>query len=590
MSWKICLLGTVLTQRHRAGRGNVFLESAVPLAKSLHREIIRLGKRLNQAAIQEESVRPVPARRGKGHRTSISDTRRAELQLIVKDIRALLSRIDTDISHIQLAIVASGEKMNSVMSPGISPSRMMQASAFLNFGDLHFAGDPSRPVQIGPSFTLSLYMLFRGHSRTKPPPGAEAIPPPSPDLSDEERDTIPEEPYGLGEGDRKPIWQEVMHKARVRILRTPLDWTSEETVGNKSRHSHTPGPKMLARADEYAYCVEIVEDYDDGRVHDDAYSRPHGSDHTRRAGMKESIPIYQLSRIFYTDTGRLLNIGNSGEGDNKSVLLLKRDVDAKSPIAMRQEWLEDSDDSECEGDADSASSTYNDQFDVDRQLREESDCRGRNAEVRKRPKAGQLPTHLDPEWLALEVYVEDEDEDEDVSESEDGSEVEDEAREGEEDEGEELNQTDGSSSPTSSPPPKSLHLTKTRSSHNRLLSTDANLVAQMRRISLQTTPPQDLAQPSTEVELEQAKTEAPEPSETRNPFGSVVTSLSLLEMLIRLTSLQEFQQTPHLAIPDHILTFFLDESSATELPGDGHVAMRDEAKRRVGFDPYTDTP
>ncbi|KAK0743191.1 RanGTP-binding protein-domain-containing protein [Schizothecium vesticola] len=564
----------------KAGRGNVFLESAVPLAKSLHREIVRLGKRLNQAAIHEESVRPVPARRGKGHRTLISDTRRAELQIIIKDIRALLSRIDTDISHIQLAIVASGEKMNSVMSPGISPSRMMQASAFLNFGDLHFAGDPSRPVQIGPSFTLSLYMLFRGHSRTKPRPGAEAISPPSPDLSDEERDTIREEPYGLGEGDRKPIWQEVMHKARVRICRTPLDWTSEGTVGGASQQPQTPGHRMLTRADEFAYCVEIVEDYDDGRVHDDAYSRPHGSDHTPHAGMKESIPIYQLSKIFYTDTGRLLNIGNPGDGDNKSVLLLKRDVDAKSPIAVRQEWLEVSDDSADESDAESGSSTFNDQFDVDRQLREESGCHGQDAEVRKRPNAGQLPIHLDPEWLALEVYVEDEDED--LSQSEDEPEAED-----EDGEGEDVSQTDGSSSRSSKPPPKALHMAKTKSSHN-MLSTDANLVAQMRRISLQPAPPQDLAQPSAEVE--QAKTEANEPSETRNPFGSVVTSLSLLEMLIRLTSLQEVQQTPHLAIPDHILTFFLDESSAAELPGDGHVAMRDEAKRRVGFDPYTDTP
>jgi hypothetical protein len=336
------------------------------------------------------------------------------------------------------------------------------------------------------------------------------------------------------------------------------------------------------RADEYAYCVEIVEDYDDGRVHDDAFSRSHSSDHNPRAGMKESIPIYQLSKIFYTDTGRLLNIGNSGDGDNKSVLLLKRDVDSKSPIAVRQEWLEDSDNSAGESDAESGSSTSNDQFDVDRQLREESDCHGRDVEVRKRPNAGQLPTHLDTEWLALEVYVDDEDED--LSQSEDESEAEDEDGQGE---GEDENQTDGSSSRTGSTRPKALQMAKTRSAHN-MLSTDANLAAQMRRISLQPVPPRDLAQPSAEVE--QVNTEALEPSETRNPFGSVVTSLSLLEMLIRLTSLQEFQQTPHLAIPDHILTFFFDESSATELPGDGHVAMRDEAKRRVGFDPYTVTP
>ena len=60
-------------------------------------------------------------------------------------------------------------------------------------------------------------------------------------------------------------------------------------------------------------------------------------------------------------------------------------------------------------------------------------------------------------------------------------------------------------------------------------------------------------------------------------------------MLIRLTSLQEFQQTPHLAIPDHILMFFLEETSTTGLQGEAHWRMRSEAKRRMGFDPYTDT-
>ena len=76
----------------------------------------------------------------------------------------------------------------------------------------------------------------------------------------------------------------------------------------------------------------------------------------------------------------------------------------------------------------------------------------------------------------------------------------------------------------------------------------------------------------------------------RSPFREIQSSLSLMEMLIRLTSLQEFQQVTHLSIPDHILTFFLEETSTTGLKGSQRMKARDEAKRRVGFDPYTDTP
>lgn len=76
----------------------------------------------------------------------------------------------------------------------------------------------------------------------------------------------------------------------------------------------------------------------------------------------------------------------------------------------------------------------------------------------------------------------------------------------------------------------------------------------------------------------------------RSPFGAIVSSLSLMEILIRLASMQEFQQTSHLAIPDHILTFFLEETSTTGLHGEKRWKIRSDTKRRVGFDPYTDTP
>lgn len=502
----------------------------------------------------------------------MSEAHRSELALIIKEIQALIARIDRDIPLIHLAITNSGEKMNSTLSPGISPSRMMQASWLLNYADLQFVHDPSRPVQIGPSFTLSLYMLFRGHSQTTARADNDGA---LPSTESSEGEASKEEPYGLGEGERKPIWQEVIHKARVRLCRTPLGWRFEGArgyypqespdLGVAKAYSATSAIQVLTQPDQYSYHLEVVEDLDDGRVHEDGGP----FDEITSASIRESIPVHQIAKIFYTDTGKLLNIKNTGDGDNSPVLLLKRDVDAKTPTRLRQEWLEDSD-SETQGTNEEPT---DDQFNVDRQLLQESEFAEKSVQICGDSKSS-LPAHLDPEWLALEVFMEDDD-DGGVLESEDEEEPNDETSGSGDGEAHDM-------SPESTPQSRP-SLARDRS------SIDSNLVARLKSVSLgSNSPGQAVSQrspgygPQTEG--------APESSVAQSPFGAVLTSLSLLEMLIRLTSLQEFQQTPHLSIPDHILTFFLDETSTTGLQGEAHWEMRNEAKRRVGFDPYTDTP
>ena len=479
--------------------------------------------------------------------------------LIIKDIQALLARIDKDVPLILLAITNSGEKMNSAMSPGISPSRMMQASWFLNYADLQFAADPSRPVQVGPTFTLSLYMLFRGHCRARLRDDDDSSS--TPDLSEE--DLLAEEPYGLGEGDRKPIWQEVMHKARVRLCRTPMGWRFDDSHGYRPGVSPSPGVEknysatsaiaMFVRSDQYSYHLEVIEDLDDGRVHEDGpQSEPF--DDMSRAGIRESIPIHQIAKIFYTDTGRLLNIQDAENGDNNPILLLKRDANAKTPTRLREEWFEDSDTSQS-GGSNPSLAPLNGHTNSDPQLSADMEPPLGGPQVGREERSSNLPQHLDPEWLALEVYV-DNDEDEDS-----------------EDEEELLEEGDETTPNKSS--------VKFKRGVNRS-SVGLNLVNEIRRLSLQSG--------TFSGEVGKAEEQCTESHVARSPFGSVTTSLSLLEMLIRLTSLQEFQQTPHLAIPDHILTFFLDETSTTGLQGEAHWTLRKEAKRRMGFDPYTDRP
>lgn len=459
------------------------------------------------------------------------------------------------------------------MPTGISPSRFLQASFFLNLGDTQFASDPSRPVQIGPNFNLSLYMLFVGHSQTTSHPGSRGhARPATPDPS---RAGSPQkdEPYGFGEGERRPIWQEVLHKARVRLCRTPIQWGFDHNQGYvpdsflmPDQQSGYPGDDAFGRPDEYAYHIELVEDLNDGRVHEDGETKTRPYDTITQAGIRESIPIHQVSRIFYTDSGRILNIGNSDEAGNNPILLLKRDVSASG----NTEFEEDAPDCHQFNPTKAISGPGGDDADyeqdeIDRQLREETGSPDSKAVEKPHPLGLHLPPHLDPEWLAFEVFTEDS--------NGDSEESEDEAQEESEDE---------QTVPT-------IKAKRPAASHSPSL--DANLMAQIKTLSIQSpTGLNEISSTPASKELERLDARREEQFVARSPFSSITSSLSLMEMLIRLTSLQEFQQAAHLSIPDHILSFFLEETSTTGLKGEARWRMRNEAERRVGFDPYTDTP
>ncbi|KAM0356187.1 hypothetical protein ACHAPU_000582 [Fusarium lateritium] len=539
----------------KSGRGNVFLESATPLARSLHKDIVSLGRRI-------EATTAIHSNPINNHaRTQSVPVRREDLLAVITGIKGLLDRIDREIPLLQLAITASGESLSTSLPAGISPSRLLQASTLLTVGDTQFAQDPTRPIQIGPAFTLSLYMLFLGHASTPMSHGSSEVAA----ISTDNHCSSPFSTggcYGLGEGDRKPLWQEVLHKARVRICRVRKDLAFDSRRG-----FHAKPLKDYARplpipdatgGGEYAYHLEIIEDLDDGRLHDDDEHVTEPYDNISRAGIRESIPVHQLSKIFYTDTGRILNIGSATDSEQRPVLLLKRDSQA---LATRQ-VADDIDGflEELNGDSKSevleSISTEDDQADIDKQLLEEFGRPAVNdgelitsAEYSK----WKFPAHLDPEWIALEVYEEDDDDTGD-------------------DEDEEFSDSTSMDQPREITP-------KPGTPRDRK-SLDSNVVDQIKRLSLSNSEKQDSLQAATSAETENFV--------ARSPFGGITTSLSLMEMLIRLASLQEFQQTSHLSIPDHILSFFLEETSTTGLIGETQWRARGDAKRRMGFDPYTD--
>ncbi|KAF6521257.1 hypothetical protein HZS61_015515 [Fusarium oxysporum f. sp. conglutinans] len=519
----------------KSGRGNVFLESATPLAKSLHKDIVSLGRRIESATTVYSNSRSNNAQ------TRSPSASHDSLLAIITAIKGLLDRIDREIPLLQLAITASGESLSTSLPAGISPSRLLQASTLLTVGDTQFAQDPNRPVQIGPIFTLSLYMLFLGHASTLMPHTTSQVT----DTTISTNGHCSETP-SIGTRTRRDFYFD----SKRGYCAKPL----------KDHDFPLPAPESTGGG-EYAYHLEVIEDLDDGRLHDDEHNiQPY--DDIPRAGIRESIPVHQLSKIFYTDTGRILNIGSATDSEQRPVLLLKRDTQA---LPARQETddvggflegLEDDDKSETSISA----SGEDDQAEIDRQLLE-----GLGRPVLEDSNVvpasdhffkWKFPSHLDPEWMALEVY--EEDDEDDVGEDDDTDSV-------------------GSAR---------LELPKCMTSNpgtpRDRRSLDSNVVDQIKRLSLNSPDKLGSLQAVTAAETENFV--------ARSPFGAITTSLSLMEMLIRLASLQEFQQTSHLSIPDHILTFFLEETSTTGLIGETQWRARSEAKRRMGFDPYTDAP
>lgn len=498
-----------------AARGHTSLESAVTLTREIRSEMEALGRRLAAAHYADQNS----GRRG--HSGPVDGPQKElELKGLLTDIKRFLNQVEDALPLLSLAITTSGVSLSATLPHTISPSRLLQASTFLTAGDTQYSLTPHTAVQIGPTFTLTVYMLFAGHHR---PQNEEEI--------------------------RETTWKEVMHKARVKLRRVPLDLVMGTGTGSNalqtSAISSSPHPvrdeEHIAadvRSDEFAYQLMIVEDLDDDRAHDFEDGQPHPSsfDDIEMAGVREMMPIHQISKIFYADTSKVLNIGADSESNNP-VLLLKRDLNAYPPRKMMDQATQPESVAAAVGDT-PASPSLNSTPDHDDPWR--------------------LPPSLDPEWMALEVYTS-----EDVDDASSSS--------------------DGDAADTAANGTKSSHL---EADLNRLHISSPSPAARSPAAASSPTPNTQALPLSSSQESHLSTPNTP----TWN--SQIRTSLSLLELLLRLTSLQQFQQQSHLSITDELLNFFLEESASTGAGGDENYrqALRSDARRRVGWDPYDESP
>jgi len=518
-----------------AARGNTSLESAVSLTKEIRWEIQALGVRMSNAANEEELLR----RNSKRARSR--EQNEQELKLVISDIQKLLARIEDAVPLINLAITTSGVNLTTNLPATISPSRLLQASTFLTAADTQYASHPGRRTQVGPTYTLSMYMLFAGHA-----------------YRPQDEDDI-----------RETTWKEVIHKARVKLVRVPLerlyDLPNTSSTSNDAHLLDTIPSEGLTH--EYSYQLVLIEDLDDDRVHTIEADEPQPGpvEDVPLAGIRDLIPIHEISKIFYADTGKILNIGSEGEA-NSPILLLKRDIYAQPPRRMMDR--SESHGFEYAGDGSGGEDEHTDGSDHDVSVAESDHQKEIEAQIRREsmttmsvdeesseplqyvPKhdSWRLPPDLDPEWIAFEVYNEEPDSEDEYD--------------------------------ASTPEPKF----SSRTSSSRQSSIDP-LTGALSKLDLES----DVPSPSPS---RRAHVDGSVPRATTASNVQVKTSLSLLEMLIRLTALQQFRQSSHLTIEDELLNFFLEDSATTGAGPNAEYRqrVRRDARRRVGFDPYDESP
>lgn len=520
------------------------------MTKSLRWDIQALGVRLAKAAAAEEL-----SRRQKTKAFS-KTAHQFEIRLIIGDIKKLLAKIDKEVPLISLAITASGAKISTSMPASVSPSRMMQAGLYLAESNQVYYRNPESNVQVGPTFTLSLYMLFAGHSNRV---------------------------HEDSENMRETTWKEVIHKARCKLMRIPLHTPQIQSSAQILQSIEIDGSFLRGRNkhEEYAYHIEIIEDLDDDRVHsfedDEVQPGPYGD--VKLAGIRDFLPIHQISKIFYADTGKILGIGNEGE-PNSPVLLLKRDINALPPRKMMEESEKNLDlyygpeDEEEQGqehentpDEPAGHESGDDsQDDIDAQIRRESSVHIPDMSPAKlaiepiepiiEDQKWRLPADLDTEWLAFEVYTEEE-----ISESDD-----------------ELEERDDNDD--------SAYVSHRPSSSGEGLNGEA-LASDLADFDLNG----KISPASTHETRRRSRNEA-DVSSYMSPAPAVKTSLSSLELLIRLASLQQYTQAPYTSATDEIINFFLEDSSTTGagLDEENRRQTRRAARQKVGFDPYDESP
>ncbi|KAK9479646.1 RanGTP-binding protein-domain-containing protein [Lipomyces japonicus] len=419
-----------------AARGNTSLDSTVSLTKGLRKEINEFEEKVGLATELMQAART-------------NDERKRTANSVEQYMVGLLSRIEEAIPLISLALTTSGANLSASLPDTVSPSRLLQASTFHYVTDTVFSTNQNVRCQVGPDFRLKLYTIFYGTARN---------------------------PHTTTAGDI--TWKEEHAKCVVQIFRVP-----------------STGRQI------YSYELIITEDLNDGRYHDEfeSDSKLEPDLNGVIAGRSRTIPISIVTRLFFSASGRLLEI----EDAISPVLVLKLNKAFLNPLFMDQ----DGDSDEEQGDE--AEKTFQ----------------------------GRVDSPSNIEWLAFELYNDDDDDDDEdyVDDGVSGVEEEDDWLE----ENGNSNQAKGK-----------------ESAKPQVLS-EANLISAFSKLQLSSHEMETLAN----LRLSSSRRTVTSADKVGMSVIPSPNSLSLLEYIIRIAALQTTDQASVLRISDERITLYLRDEN-----------------------------
>lgn len=235
-----------------------------------------------------------------------------EIQIYIND---LIERIEESIPLISLALTTSGAHLSSRMPDSVSPGRFLQAGRFLSEADSKYESftensktnadhtTKAQPitVQVGPTFTVTMYTIFYGQTR-------------------------------------HISWKEEFRRCRIRLWRVndlgaqSIYQRATDSQGNLKKKKYV-FDDTDSDASVYRYVMTIDESFKDDRYHDDE-EKP----------QCKVLDLGTVMRLFFSASGKLLQIDES----RSPVLVLK--LNPKFDLHLTEAPNNDSDDESTEGE------------------------------------------------------------------------------------------------------------------------------------------------------------------------------------------------------------------------------------------------
>ncbi|RIB30514.1 RanGTP-binding protein [Gigaspora rosea] len=490
-----------------SARGNTALEPTAAQTTILRKEIESFARSLSEYNLSETKSTSSTDKTDKKKLFNASK--------VINEMQVLTQKIEKFVPYLNLMMTTSGANLGWSLPNSISTSRLLQASDALREANRLFSKS-SKQIRVGPAYKLKLYYMFTASVRPK-------------SVNDF-------------------TWKEEFTKCDVALYRVH----DIKEDGEKS---------------EYVYELIVVEDLNDGRYHeefDNDGSAKQLSEEVKLEnksqcipGKIKRIPVGEISRLYYTSSGSLLNIE-----DSKSPVLVLKVIKGLS----KSHLLKVDDEIARTGNVDlDANPLYVPPNTSEKRVKESKE-------------------HSNAELFALEIFQEpieiDDDEEEEGSLYSEDNDLEEQS-------------TPGTPSPRKIPLPMSpatltprkipLPMSPATPTRRRVPLSTSPLNPTPRRIPLPSSDNEDSDLTVSDVDEEEESVEISDStktagtldihddSENLNTFVSSedeihqynLKTLSLLEYMLRLSALEVCEQTNHLEVADEKINLFLKDDDST---------------------------